>query len=78
MAVVLVGGVAECAHVFSAHDDSAEAFSQRQNEPTVILEARARGLGAHIEGPEQVAPLVPAPRLSESARGWRRRPRGGG
>lgn len=47
MAQALVDGVADYADLFRARDDDQEAFSQAQNELTVVLEVRARGLGAH-------------------------------
>ena len=46
MAQALVDGVADYAHLFQVRDDNGEAFSQAQNELIVVLEARARGLGA--------------------------------
>lgn len=46
MAQALVDGVADYADLFRGADGDAEAFSQAQNELTVVIEVRAAGLGA--------------------------------
>ena len=62
MAQALVDGVAEYAHLFQARDDDQEAFSQRQNAVTVVIEVRAAGLGADCgEHDVVLVPSVPLP-----------------
>lgn len=61
MAQALVDGVADYADLFRVRDDNAEAFSQRQNELTVVIEVRAAGLGADCgEGELVLSPPEPA------------------
>ena len=62
MAQALVDGVAEYAHLFQGRDDNEEAFSQRQNAVTVVIEVRAAGLGADCgEGDIVLVPSEPPP-----------------
>ncbi|MBL8777455.1 MAG: hypothetical protein JNK12_16050 [Acidimicrobiales bacterium] len=62
MAQALVDGVAEYAHLFQVRDEDEEAFSQRQNAVTVVIEARAAGLGADCgESDIVLVPSVPPP-----------------
>lgn len=62
MAQALVDGVAEYAHLFQVRDDNEEAFSQRQNAVTVVIEVRAAGLGADCgEGDFVLVPSEPPP-----------------
>lgn len=59
MAQAMVDAVAEYADLFDARDDDEEAFSQRQNAVTVVIEVRAAGLGADCG--ERGIVLVPSP-----------------
>lgn len=60
MAQALVDGVADYADLFRGADDNAEAFSQAQNELTVVIEVRAAGLGADC-GEGDVVLFAPEP-----------------
>lgn len=61
VAQALVDGVAEYAHLYQVRDDNEEAFSQRQNAVTVVIEARAAGLGADCGEGDVVLVTSPPP-----------------